>query len=100
MHFKSTNNDNIILIFQLGVWDYDGPVDPQIEEHEKDFSIPNANFIFHNKLPKSGSTTMHDILRKLSQKNLFNYKKMDSSNMDFDDDASLGKRFHISILKK
>ena len=100
MHFKSTNNDNIILIFQLGVWDYDGPVDPQIEEHEKDFSIPNANFIFHNKLPKSGSTTMHDILRKLSQKNLFNYKKMDSSNMDFDDDASLGKRFQISILKK
>jgi len=86
-------NDNVakstVAPLSAGVWDYDGPVDPQIEEHEKDFSIPNANFIFHNKLPKSGSTTMHDILRKLSQKNLFNYKKMDSSNMDFDDDASL-----------
>jgi len=41
---------------------------------------------------------MHDILRKLSQKNLFNYKKMDSSNMDFDDDASLGTRFQIYIF--
>ena len=36
-----------------------------------------------------GSTTMHDILRELSQKNLFYYKKMDSSNMNFDDDESL-----------
>ena len=32
---------------------------------------------------------MHDILRELSQKNLFYYKKMDSSNMNFDDDESL-----------
>ena len=89
----------INIISHSGVWDYDGPIDPQIEEHETDFSIPNANFIFHNKLPKSGSTTMHDILRKLSQKNLFNYKKMDSSNMDFDHDASLGKRFQMYIFR-
>ncbi|CBY33983.1 unnamed protein product, partial [Oikopleura dioica] len=90
---ESQQNDNVakstVAPLSPAEWDYDGPIDPQIEEHEEDFSIPNANFIFHNKLPKSGSTTMHDILRKLSQKNLFNYKKMDSSNMDFDDDASL-----------
>ena len=42
---------------------------------------------------------MHDILRKLSQKNLFNYKKMDSSLMEFDDDQSLGKRFWIKMAE-
>lgn len=70
-------------------WNYDEESDELLNDVELDHSIPNANFIFHNKLPKSGSTTMHDILRELSTKNLFYYKKMDSANMNFDDDNSL-----------
>ena len=80
-------------------WDYEEELDERIKEHEIDRSIPNANFIFHNKLPKSGSTTMHDILRELSQKNLFYYKKMDSSNMNFDDDASLTEYIKENMKK-
>jgi len=68
-------------------------------EFEYDQMIPNANFIYHNKLPKSGSTTMHDILRELSQKNLFYYKKMDSSNMGFDDDISLTEYIKENIKR-
>lgn len=80
-------------------WDYEEELEDRIKEHEIDHSIPNANFIFHNKLPKSGSTTMHDILRELSQKNLFYYKKMDSSNMNFDDDASLTEYIKENMKK-
>lgn len=80
-------------------WDYDEEVQGRLKDFEFDHSIPNANFIFHNKLPKSGSTTMHDILRELSQKNLFYYKKMDSSNMNFDDDQSLTEYIKENMKK-
>jgi len=36
----------------------------------------NAQFVFHTKLPKAGSTTMNNILRALSQKNQFYYAKI------------------------
>ena len=36
-------------------------------------SIPNPEFVFHNKLPKCGSTTMNDIVKALSHRNNFNY---------------------------
>lgn len=80
-------------------WNYDEPVVDRLQNYQFDRSIPNANFIFHNKLPKSGSTTMHDILRELSQKNLFYYKKMDSSNMNFDDDTSLTEYIKENMKK-
>ena len=44
-------------------WDYNAKIDEKLLEFDYEQSIPNANFIYHNKLPKSGSTTMHDILR-------------------------------------
>ena len=37
-------------------------------------SIPNPEFVFHNKLPKCGSTTMNDIVKALSHRNNFNYR--------------------------
>lgn len=80
-------------------WNYNDELDQKLLEFEYDQMIPNANFIYHNKLPKSGSTTMHDILRELSQKNLFYYKKMDSSNMGFDDDISLTEYIKENIKR-
>ena len=35
-------------------WKYDEDLDENLKEYDFDHSIPNANFIFHNKLPKSG----------------------------------------------
>ena len=44
-------------------WNYNAEIDQKLLDFDYDQMIPNANFIYHNKLPKSGSTTMHDILR-------------------------------------
>ena len=44
-------------------WKYNEEIDAKLLDFDYDQGIPNANFIYHNKLPKSGSTTMHDILR-------------------------------------
>ena len=52
-------------------------------------TMPNPDFIFHNKLPKCGSTTMNDIVKSLSARNKFNYVKMDAENMKFDDENNL-----------
>ena len=38
--------------------------------------VPNTKFVFHNKLPKCGSTTMHNIVGLLSRKNNFTYWKV------------------------
>jgi len=81
-------DDEVVTVSKWD-WNYSDEVDQGLLNYNYEQMIPNANFIYHNKLPKSGSTTMHDILRELSQKNLFYYKKMDSSNMGFDDDISL-----------
>ena len=51
--------------------------------------IPNPTFIFHNKLPKSGSTTMNDIMKLLSTRNHFYYKKMEAIQLKYDDEAGL-----------
>jgi len=39
---------------------------------------PNDRFIFHNKLPKAGSTTLNAILRQLSMRNNFHFRKVES----------------------
>ena len=39
--------------------------------------MSNPDFIFHNKLPKAGSSTMNNILLMLSQRNNFNYRKVE-----------------------
>ena len=63
----------------------------RIKNVEVSFKLPNGGFILHNKLPKSGSTTMHNILTVLSQWNNFEHIKIDSAMMKFDDETSLGK---------
>ena len=58
-----------------------------IKDAKISFQVPNPGFIFHNKLPKSGSTTMHNILTVLSQWNNFEHIKIDSAMMSFDDEG-------------
>jgi len=51
--------------------------------------VPNTKFVFHNKLPKCGSTTMHNIVGLLSRKNNFTYWKIMSGVMKFTDEETL-----------
>ena len=56
--------------------------------------IPNPGFIFHNKLPKSGSSTMNQLLRQLAKKNNFNFAKVEPTqipNDRFDSEKPLVK---------
>lgn len=52
-------------------------------QYSTDFNraIPNEQFIFHNKLPKAGSSTMNNILIMLGRKNRFNYRKLNPHNL-------------------
>ena len=51
-------------------------------------SAPNRKFIFHNKLPKCGSTTMNDLVQALAIRNGFNYLKTEPV-MKFDENQPL-----------
>ena len=51
-------------------------------------SAPNKKFIFHNKLPKCGSTTMNDLVQALAIRNKFNYLKTEPV-MKFDENQPL-----------
>jgi hypothetical protein len=56
--------------------------------------MPNPGFIFHNKLPKSGSSTMNQLLRELAKKNNFNFAKVEPTlipNDRFDSEEPLVK---------
>ena len=46
--------------------------------------IPNTQFVFHNKLPKSGSSTMNQLLRTLSRRNKFNFVKVEPAQIPND----------------
>ncbi|XP_004227334.4 heparan sulfate 2-O-sulfotransferase 1-like [Ciona intestinalis] len=52
---------------------------------------PNPRFIFHNKLPKSGSSTMNNIIKILAKKNKFNYLKAESGVVPLNDELPLVK---------
>ena len=47
-------------------------------------AIPNPGFVFHNKLPKSGSSTMNNLLRLLAQKNGFKFVKVEPAQIPND----------------
>ncbi|CAG5094363.1 Oidioi.mRNA.OKI2018_I69.XSR.g13488.t1.cds [Oikopleura dioica] len=64
----------------------------------KSLVAPNPGFILHNKLPKCGSTTMHNILTMLSQWNNYEHIKIDSAMMKFDDEEGLAA-YLKSILR-
>ena len=50
-----------------------------INEAQIQFEPPNIGFIFHNKLPKSGSSTMNQILTVLSEWNNFKHVKINGN---------------------
>ena len=53
---------------------------------EIDYTRPpdSMDFIFHNKLPKSGSSTMNGLLRQLARRNGFNYQKLEPVDLNGD----------------
>lgn len=51
-------------------------------------SAPNKKFVFHNKLPKCGSTTMNDLVQALAIRNGFHYMKTEPV-MKFDENEPL-----------
>ena len=55
------------------------PEQALIKETKLQFQPPNPEFIFHNKLPKSGSSTMNQIFSVLSQWNKFNHFKLNGN---------------------
>ena len=59
--------------------------------------MPNAGFVFHNKLPKCGSTTMNDILRQLSIRNKFKFRKIEATEMAFDDEPALSEFLNLNL---
>ena len=69
-----------------------------IKNYKVSFKLPNPGFILHNKLPKSGSTTMHNILTVLSQWNNFEHIKIDSAMMKFDNEENLETDIIIIII--
>ena len=52
-----------------------------IKEVKIQFQPPNPDFIFHNKLPKSGSSTMNQIFTVLSEWNKFHHFKLNGNAM-------------------
>lgn len=71
------------------------PLSTPIQDRKYDFdsdflaAAPNPRFVFHNKLPKTGSTTMHNIVGLLSRRNNFTYWKIMSGVMKFGDESTL-----------
>lgn len=59
--------------------------------------MPNPDFVFHNKLPKAGSSTMHALLVALSRKHGFNYQKI--SPKDLPGDSFSNEKPLINFLK-
>ena len=82
----------LIILFQPKLPQLSSEDEESIKEHIVNFTVPNKGFVFHNKLPKSGSTTMHNILTVLAQWNNFEHIKIDSAMMKFEDEENLGTK--------
>lgn len=65
-------------------FDYFAPPDPRLDGIQLDLAPPNADFIFHNKLPKSGSSTMNQLLNQLRKHNPFTYLKLNPTEIPGD----------------
>lgn len=63
------------------------------------FQLPNEGFIYHNKLPKCGSTTMHAILGVLSRWNNFRYLKLEPSLVKFYDGEKMSTLINTLLLR-
>lgn len=89
------------------VWEYAplpekfGVVDPDdiraihyAEQIAQKRQMPNPQFIFHNKLPKCGTTTMHNIVTVLADWNNYTHLKVESARVQFQNERAL-----IDIIK-
>lgn len=50
---------------------------PRLDELDYNRQPESQHFVFHNKLPKSGSSTMNGLLKALAKKNIFNFEKLE-----------------------
>ena len=57
--------------------------------------LPNPGFIFHNKLPKCGTTTMHNIITVLADWNNYTHLKVESAKVQFGNERAL-----VDIVKQ
>ena len=59
--------------------------------------LPNPNLIFHNKLPKCGSTTMHNMLQLLSKWNNFDYYKLEPGDDPFQEEKKISTFMKLAL---
>ena len=92
------NDTSLVFYNQYSEQFRDNPKNFKVEDllHQQ----PNDWFVFHNKLPKCGSTVMNDMLRGLSARNKFKYIKMDAENMKFDEEQKLVDWLHTQGLQE
>ena len=67
---------------------------------ENCLSTFDSGFVYHNKLPKCGSTTMHAILGVLARWNNFRYLKLEPSLVKFFDGEKMGKLINTLLERK
>lgn len=72
----------------------------QFTRNKNFFELPNPGFIYHNKLPKCGSTTMHAILGVLARWNNFRYLKLEPSLVKFFDGEKMSKLINTLLERK
>ena len=58
-------------------------------EQTRLLKLANPNFIFHNKLPKCGTTTMHNIITILADWNNYTHLKVESARVQFSNERAL-----------
>ena len=59
------------------------------ENNARAMKLPNPGFIFHNKLPKCGTTTMHNIITVLADWNNYTHLKVESAKVQFGNERAL-----------
>ena len=57
---------------------------PDVKDIDYDREPESMDFVFHNKLPKSGSSTMNSLLRQLAKENSFNFEKLEPADIPGD----------------
>ena len=57
---------------------------PDVKDIDYEREPESLDFVFHNKLPKSGSSTMNSLLRQLAKENSFNFEKLEPADIPGD----------------
>jgi len=64
-------------------------VNVKLNNFLKQRTPPNKNFVFHNKMPKCGSSTMNNVLKICSENKKYNFEKIAAWNISMYDDRLL-----------